>query len=164
MRWILDSCTLIYLVKAKLFKRFNELIEFKMVIDTSVFEEVVINGKKEGYKDACEAENILKEFKIPIIPIDVSNDIELFRDAGETSCYILAKEQGICLTSDDRAYKKIRELEQNTVRLDTFFFQKCKEKNITPDEFIKILEKLESINATKPKSILFFMKKLNKMR
>ena len=160
MRWILDSCTLIYLTKTDLFTNFIELAEYPVLIDTSVHKEVIINGKAKGYKDAVKAENFLKQFRIPVIPIDISKDIEFFKDLGETSCYLLAKDDGICLTSDDKAYHKFKKQCVEVVRLDTFFFQKCIEGVLTEQDFINILERLELINATKPKSILFFMKKL----
>ncbi len=160
MRWILDSCTLIYLTKTDSFARFIELIEYPVVIDTSVHKEVIINGKAKGYKDALNTEKNLKRFRIPVISIDISNDIEYFKDPGETSCYLLAKDDGICLTSDERAYKKFKRRGLEVMRLDTFFFQKCIDGLLTEQDFINILEQLEFINATKPKSILFFVKKL----
>ena len=36
--------------------------------------------------------------------------------------------------------------------------------HIKEAEFLKILDRLESVNATKPKSILFFMKKLQEKK
>ncbi|MFO8020458.1 MAG: hypothetical protein R6U96_17685 [Promethearchaeia archaeon] len=160
MRWILDACTLIYLVKTNLFENFVDLIDYPLIIDSSVHEEVVLNGKRHNYTYAFEAEKLLKQFRIPVIPIDVSKYLILFRDAGETSCYILAKEEGICLTSDERAYKKFLKHGKKVIRLDTFYFRKCVEGRLTKQEFMNALNRLESVNATKPKSILFFMKKL----
>lgn len=164
MRWILDACTLIYLVKAKLFTKFMDLVRYSVVIDSSVYQEVVIEGKKMNYPDASEAEKFLNNFKIPVISIDVSRDINRFIDPGETSCYILTKEDGICLTSDDRAYKKLLGENLQVMRIDSFYFNKFKQDDITQTEFIKILKKLESVSATKPKSILFFMEKLQKRK
>ena len=106
MRWILDACTLIYLIKAKLFDHFMEVADLPVVIDSSVFQEVVIDGKANKYPDAIEAEEILNKYRIPVISIDVTKDLFRFIDPGETSCYLLAKEEGICMTSDDKAYKK----------------------------------------------------------
>jgi hypothetical protein len=160
MRWILDSCTLIYLIKANLFESFIKLVEYPVVIDSSVYNEVVIDGKAKGYSDAFDAEKSLKKLRIPMISIDVSSNLDLFRDPGETSCYILAKDEGICLTSDDRAYKKFIKQGQDVIRLDTFYFQKFMDDILSEKDFLKILGRLEAINATKPKSILFFMKKL----
>ena len=74
MRWILDACTLIYLVKAKLFTRFMELVNIPVIIDSSVFQEVVIEGKAKNYHDAIEAEKILNNNRIPVISIDITKD------------------------------------------------------------------------------------------
>jgi len=164
MRWILDSCTLIYLIKTKLFSEFMELIKFPLVIDSRVYEEVVIKGKAKKYPDASEAESALNKFKIPVISIDVSQEINRFNDPGEASCYILAKEEGICLTSDDRAYKKFLAEDLKVMRVDSFYFEMLNQNRIAEGRFIYTLKKLEGINATKPKSILFFMEKLKQRR
>ena len=163
MRWILDACTLIYLIKTKLFNNLIELVEYPVVIDSSVYEEVVINGKANNYPDAFEAEEILNKNRIPVISIDVSKDLYRFIDPGETSCYLLAIEEGICLTSDDKAYKKFLNENLIAMRIDNFYFEKLNQKRMKKEDFLLILDKLESINATKPKSILFYMKKLQEM-
>ena len=163
MRWILDACTLIYLIKAKLFNDFMEIVDFPVVIDSSVYQEVVINGKANNYPDAFEAEEILNEYRVPVISIDVSKDLFRFIDPGETSCYLLAIEEGICLTSDDKAYKKFLNENLNAMRIDNFYFEKLNQNGLNKADFLQILNKLESVNATKPKSILFYMKKLQEM-
>lgn len=163
MRWILDACTLIYLIKAKLFNRFMEIVEFPVVIDSSVYQEVVINGKANNYLDAIEAEEILNENRVPVISINVSKDLFRFIDPGETSCYLLAIEEGICLTSDDKAYKKFLNENLKAMRIDNFYFEKLNQNRLKKTDFLLILNKLESVNATKPKSILFYMKKLQEM-
>jgi len=160
MRWILDAYTLIYLIKAKLFKQFINLVKFPVVIDSNVNQEVVIDGKAYNYSDAFEAESLLNEFRIPIISIDASKDLFRFNDAGETSCFLLALEQGICITSDERAYRKLLNQNVQAIRLDTFYYENYRQNKISKEEFLLILNKLESVYATKPKSILFFMKKL----
>ncbi|MHA1291763.1 MAG: hypothetical protein ACTSQJ_03730 [Promethearchaeota archaeon] len=164
MRWILDACTLIYLVKAKLFNRFMEFTSEQVVIDTSVYNEVVVKGKENQYQDAHEAERLLNKYKIPVISIDISEEIERFCDPGETSCYLLAKERGICLTSDDKAYKKFISYNQKAVRTDTYFFNKVLQGIIDELEFLDILKRLELISATKAKSILFFMEQLKNLK
>ena len=163
MRWILDSCTLIYLIKTKLFNQFMEIVKFPVVIDSNVYQEVVINGKANNYPDAFEAEEILNENRVPVIFIDVSKDLFRFIDPGETSCYLLAIEEGICLTSDDRAYKKFLRENLKAMRIDNFYFEKLNQNRLKKTDFLRILDKLELVNATKPKSILFYLKKLQQM-
>lgn len=163
MRWILDACTLIHLIKAKLFNHFMEIVEFPVVIDSSVYQEVVINGKANNYPDAIEVEEILNENRVPVISIDVSKDLFRFIDPGETSCYLLSIEEGICLTSDDKAYKKFCNENLKAMRIDNFYFEKLNQNRLKKTDFLLILNKLESVNAIKPKSILFYMKKLQEM-
>ncbi len=76
MRWILDACTLIYLVKAKIFKTFMQVVSNPVVIDSSVFQEVIIEGKEHQYLDAFEAELLLNEYHIPVISINVGGPAE----------------------------------------------------------------------------------------
>jgi len=140
-----------------------EIVEFPVVIDSSVYQEVVINGKANNYPDAIEAEEILNENRVPVISIEVSKDLFRFIDPGETSCYLLAMEEGICLTSDDKAYKKFLNENLKAMRIDNFYFKKLNQNRLTKKDFLLILNKLESVNATKPKSILFYMKKLQEM-
>jgi len=164
MRWILDACTLIYLVKANLFKTFMNAVSNPVVIDSSVFQEVIIEGKEHQYLDAFEAESLLNEYHIPVISIDGSNELFRFVDPGETSCYILAKEDGICITSDDRAYRKFHQTNLDAMRIDSFFYLKFQKNNITKTQFLEILNKLESINATKSNSILFYLQKIQNIK
>jgi len=164
MRWILDSCTLIYLIKTKLFSEFMDLLKYPLVIDSSVYQEVIIEGKAKNYPDAIEAEIELNKFKIPVISIDVSPELSLFKDSGETSCFILAKENGVCLTSDDRAYKKFVGQDILVMRIDSFYFEMVNQNLISEEKFIKTLKQLERVNATKPNSIVFFMEKLKQKR
>jgi len=140
-----------------------ELVEFPVVIDSSVYQEVVINGKANNYPDAIEAEEILNENRVPVISIDVSKDLFRFIDPGETSCYLLAMEEGICLTSDDKAYKKFLNENLKAMRFDNFYFEMLNQNRLKKTDFLLILKKLESVNATKPKSILFYMEKLQEM-
>ena len=146
MRWILDACTLIYLIKAKIFTKFMELINYPVVIDSSVYQEVVIDGKANNYPDAIEAEKLLNNYRIPIISIDVSKELFRFVDPGETSCYLLGMEDGICLTSDDRAYRKFM---KENLETNKEWYENHKEdiKNIREDAFAKI--KKEGKNFSK---------------
>src|SRR5271157_3566986 len=103
MRVILDACTCISLVKAKIFEKFMTLCKDPVVIDTSVYQETVTEGKHQGFLNANEIENKLNQYKIPVISVDVEPEIKKLISAGETSCYILAREDGVCVTSDVRA-------------------------------------------------------------
>jgi len=125
-----------------------------------VLQEVIIDGKEHQYSDAFEAESLLNESHIPVISIDVSSELSRFVDPGETSCYILAKEEGICITSDDRAYRKFHQANLDAMRIDSFLYLKFQNNKITKIKFLEILNKLESINAAKPKSVLFYLQKI----
>ena len=55
MRYILDANALIYLVKSGLSQKFLKLLEDNVVIDSSVYEEVIEKGINNEYPDAHKA-------------------------------------------------------------------------------------------------------------
>ena len=161
MNYILDASVLIYLIKANLTKEFIDLCENDMVIDKEVYNEVVEQGKENNYPDAIIAENFLINNKFPIIPTDIRKFIHLFRDAGETSCFILAQDNGTCITTDKRAFNKFLTQSVSVVRLDTFFYKKCLNKKYSNEIIIRLLDKLLSVYATNSERYATFIKLLS---
>ena len=160
MNFILDANTIIYLIKSNLQENFMEYYKkTQIIIDTSVYAEVVENGLKNNYPDAIIAKNFLQKYKIPIIPIDVSKQIHKFRDAGETSCAILAlnkKTEGVCISSDKKAIKKFATYNIPHIQLDTVYYNLFLNIKLKEDEFFNILYKLEKIYAINSERIIFF--------
>lgn len=161
MRFILDANCLIYLIKTNLAELLYELSAKSVVIDTSVHKEVVLDGIKNNYPDAIQAREFLEKNQIPIISVNVSVDFSKFRDAGETSCYILAKQRGICISSDTRAIQKFNKHAIPCMQLDNFFFLKFLEGKITKITIKRILNDLKIIYATTSERELFFLMKIN---
>lgn len=162
MDLILDANPFIYLCKTNLFQRFMALTSNSIQIDTSVYKEVVEDGIKLNYPDAFIAKKFIEDFKIPIIPIDITNDLVYFRDPGETSCYLLGKQGGICITTDLQAKKKMKQLGIDSLQLDEFFFNLGLEKKIQVEEFEFIMSKLEKVYATTLSRSIFLIKELKK--
>lgn len=163
MRFILDANAMIYLAKAHLFEMFMKLIKNNdLVIDNNVYNEVVERGIENRYADAYLAKDFLETFRIPVISVDISSDLQKFRDPGETSCYLLAEEDGICITSDIRATKKFENHNIEYMELDLFFFQQFLKKNIGKLEFIKILNDLKRVNGTTANRISVFLEVISK--
>ncbi|HME55087.1 MAG TPA: hypothetical protein VKM55_22970 [Candidatus Lokiarchaeia archaeon] len=159
MRWILDANTLIYLIKANLQDKFLQLIHDPAIIDSSVHEEVVERGIAQGHLDAIAAKRFLEENQIPIIPVDVSNDITYFKDVGEASCYNLTKQSGTCITSDTRAIKKLKTTGASCMQLDIFFLTKFLEHSIDEITLENTLDDLLHVNATTPERKMEILKK-----
>jgi len=157
MRFILDANALIYLVKTGLSQEFINLTEDDVVIDKSVYNEVVEKGIENKYPDAYNAKDFLEKNQIPIIPIDIKSDLSKFRDPGETSCYILAKKEGVCISSDVRANEKFKNLNVAFMELDSFFFNQLLKKRIDKKRFINILNELKGVNGTSANRISVFM-------
>lgn len=157
MRFILDANALIYLVKTGLSQEFTNLSEVDLVIDKNVYNEVVEKGMECKYPDAYNAKDFLEKNQIPIIPTDISSDLSKFRDPGETSCYILAKKEGICISSDIRANKRFKNLNVAFMELDTFFYNQLLKKRINKKRFITILNDLKGVNGTSANRISVFI-------
>ncbi len=168
MNLILDANALIYLIKLNLQEKFMEYHKKSQIfIDTSVYTEVVEKGLKNNYPDAITAKKFLQNYKIPIIPIDVSEHIHKFRDAGETSCAILAlnkKTEGVCISSDKKAIKKFAAYNIPYTQLDTVYYNLFLKAKLREEEFFNILYKLEKIFAINSERIIFFYDLINKKR
>ncbi len=157
MRLILDANALIYLVKTNLSQEFIQLIDDDIVIDKSVYNEVVERGIDNKYPDAYNAKDFLEKNQIPIIPVDITSDLSKFRDPGETSNYILAKEDGVCISSDIRANKKFENLGIPFMELDTFFYNQLLKKKIDKEKLINILYELKAVNGTSANRVSVFL-------
>ena len=162
MNWILDANTIIYIVKAGLADTFIKMIDNSIKIDTSVYNEVIEKGEEQGYEDALIAKRILQKYQIPIIPVDISSKISIFRDPGETSCHILTNEDDICISSDKRAIQKLKTHKTNVVRLDEFFLFQVMQNNISKKKFLAYLDKLEKVYATTPERKVTLIKEFEK--
>ncbi|MHA1518614.1 MAG: hypothetical protein ACTSRK_00390 [Promethearchaeota archaeon] len=129
------------------------------MIDTSVYEEVVDGGIKNNYPDAISTKKWLQRYKIPIIPIDITEDLPIYRDPGETSCAILVADdvqESVCITSDRKAIKKFDQNNIPHTQLDTFYYKLLLDTKITEKAFFDILYQLETVYATSTERILYF--------
>lgn len=158
MRFILDANTIIYLVKSNLFQFFMKLVnDNDVVIDNNVYKEVVEVGIKEKYPDAYDAKDFLENNRIPIIPVNIEKSLSKFRDPGETSCFLLAKKQGICISSDVRANKKFKSRNISFMELDTFFYNQYMNKQLDKKKFISVLNTLKEVDGTSSDRVSVFL-------
>ncbi|MHA1584141.1 MAG: hypothetical protein ACTSWL_02715 [Promethearchaeota archaeon] len=155
----MDACSLISLIQSDQFENFANLVQYPIVIDTNVYTEVVVQGKEFHYPDAEKADLILKKYKIPIIPTDISKDLPLFNDPGETSCFILGKESGITITADRKAYKKFLKLQIPVMKIEQFFFQKFQNKKLNSKILLSVILTLEEVHAISVKEY-YYLKEL----
>jgi hypothetical protein len=158
VRLILDANCLIYLVKSNLADFFIEITNDPVVIDKNVYEEVVEEGIKHGYPDANQISALLQKYNIPIIPVDVQTDLDKFKDHGETSCYLLAHQEGICITCDRRATKKFSLYGVLWMQLDNYFYQQYVNGVVSLKKIIDVIDKLETVYATTPERKIVFLK------
>lgn len=129
------------------------------MIDTSVYKETVDVGIENNYPDAISTKKWLESYKIPIIPIDVTEDLPIYRDPGETSCAILVGEdeqESVCITADKKTIKKFELNKIPHTQLDTFYYKLFLDSKINDKTFFDILYQLEEVYATSPERILYF--------
>ena len=88
--------------------------------------------------------------------------IPLIGNAGESSCYLLAKQSGVIITSDTRAYKKLMKNGVSALKIETFFIQMYLKERINKEEILEILDKLEQIWAITSKQKLLLKLKIEK--
>ncbi|MBN2156203.1 MAG: hypothetical protein JW776_09180 [Candidatus Lokiarchaeota archaeon] len=160
MKYILDANTILYLTKLNLHEFFLQLLKNNEIrIDTSVYKETVEDGMRYKYPDGILIKNWLEKYQIPIIPVDISEMIPLYRDPGETSCAILVSrdtEDSICVTSDNKTIDKFEKNAIPYTQIDTFFYGMVLEEKINSKTFFDILYQLESIFAIKSERVLYF--------
>jgi hypothetical protein len=161
MRWVLDANVLIYLVKANLADLFIELANKNVVIDSSVYKEAVDEGIAQNHADALDLKKFLEKNQVPSIPVDISSDIGRFKDAGETSCYILAKQDGVCVTSDTRALKKYKNEGVPCMQPDIFFLTQFLDKRIDEKRLKDVLDALLHVYATTAERKLEILSTIN---
>ncbi|MHA1313349.1 MAG: hypothetical protein ACTSRB_05555 [Candidatus Helarchaeota archaeon] len=105
----------------------------------------MISGKELGYRDAYILDRFVEE-NIRIVPQDYLKEIEYFGAKGEASTFLLGR-NGVCVTSDKKAFKKILKRGQKVVKIEDLFLL-CLEKKILPlEQFKTILEEFLIINA-----------------
>jgi hypothetical protein len=124
-----------------------------------VYHEVVERGKVRNKPDSDQADQYLKDNNIPIIPVNIARDIMHFKDAGEASCYVLAKSEGVCITNDIRAMKKFRSRQVDAIPFEIFFGKRYREGRLSETEFEGILEELVKVNALTQERKIFALKK-----
>ncbi len=159
MRWILDANSLIYMIKAGLSQKFVELSDFGIVIDKEVYHEVVENGLTRQKPDAPRVDQFLKDNNIPIIPTNIKEELLIFKDAGEASCFVLSKSEGVCITNDARALRKFRSCHIDSMPFDIFFGKRYREGRLSESEFETILDGLVKVNAITQEQKIFSLKK-----
>ena len=105
---VLNSTPLIYLSKAGLIEKLVEI--FKIRITSSVYREVVINGKKIGAPEANVVESLISSGAISIEedPEDTSLISETYKlGLGESSTMLLASNINCVAIIDDERARKV---------------------------------------------------------
>ncbi len=142
----IDSCSLIYLVKSDLLSLAIELYEEVRITD-SVYDEVIVQGKRAGYPDAAMAEAEVQRKKIKIVRSKAKKEPSLASlGCGESDTIAEARAESCpALVDDSRAKIVARKLKVPFLSVDIMLIEALARKKITMDEFYKMARDLNSV-------------------
>jgi len=142
----LDSCSLIYVIKADLLPLVSKLYKGVRITD-SVYREVVVNGKDAGYPDAMVTEAQVKRKKIEVIRFKGrKSPILVGIGDGESDTIAEAKKEGCPVLIDDIKAKIIaRKLDVPYLSTDVMLLEALVKGKITLDEFNDMAQELNRI-------------------
>jgi predicted nucleic acid-binding protein len=159
VKLVFDSCSLIYLAKINQLSILKK-ISSELYIDEEVFKESVVSGKTHGYRDSFILDRFINDY-FKITHQDISKEIEYFGAKGETSTYLLGRD-GICITSDRKAFQKMLKRGSNVIKIEDLLYIYVKKQKITAKKFIQLLNELLKIDAISPEKYHVLMEEIKK--
>jgi predicted nucleic acid-binding protein len=142
----IDACSLIYLVKSDLLSLAEDLYKEIRITD-SVYDEVVVQGKRAGYPDAAIAEAEVKRKQIKIVHSKSKKEPSLASlGRGESDTIAEARTEGCpALVDDSRAKIVARKLNVPFLSVDIMLIEALARKKITMEDFQKMARDLNSV-------------------
>ncbi|MHA1129518.1 MAG: hypothetical protein ACTSQI_17815 [Candidatus Helarchaeota archaeon] len=159
VKFVFDSCSLIYLAKINSLSILKQ-VSAELLIDKEVYDESVVSGKELGYRDAFILDRFVEE-NFQVSPQDISKEIEYFGAKGEASTFLLGL-NGICITSDKKAFKKILNRGRNVLKTEDFFLLHLENEVISKEQFIQVITDLLKINAISGEKYHVLLKEMDK--
>ena len=158
MKLVLDSCSLIYLAKINRLSILNQVSK-ELLIDKAVFNESVVSGRDLGYRDAYILDRFVEE-NIKVISQDYHKELDFFGAKGEASTFLLGKD-GLCVTSDKRAFNKILSRGGNVIKIEDLLFLCIGKKIISKEQFEQVITELLKVNAISGEKYHVLMKEVD---
>ena len=142
----IDACSFIYLVKSDLLSLASELYKEIRITD-SVYDEVIVQGKRAGHPDAAVAEAEVQRKKIKIIHSKAKKEPSLASlGRGESDTIAEARAEDCpALVDDSRAKIVARKLNVPILSVDIMLIEALARKKITMNEFHKMARDLNSV-------------------
>ncbi len=145
-----DSMVLIHLAKITLLEKscghFSDII-----IPEKVFEEVVVNGKKNGYPDAFLVEEIIQKGKISVKALKNknlekrANQFNIFGGEAEAVALYWQEKAGLMACDDDNVRSKKDVLDLNIIGTPSILLSLYRKKKITKEKLGESINKLRRI-------------------
>ncbi len=154
---VFDSCSLIYLAKINKLA-ILPLVSKELYIDNEVYNESVVSGKDQGYRDAFILDRFIEEY-MKVVSLDISGEIDYFGSKGEASAFLLGKD-GICITSDKKAFKKMQPRTQKVIKIEDLFYIYGVKGKIPLEQLRQVLKELLQIDAISFKKYSLLIKEV----
>lgn len=154
---VFDSCSLIYLAKINRLSILKQITE-QLFIDKAVYDESVVSGKNLGYRDAFILDRFVED-NIKVVQQDYDNELEYFGARGEASTFLLGMD-GICVTSDKRAFNKILNRGGRVIKIEDLLFIYLEKKILSIEQFKQVINDLLKINAISGEKYYILMREM----
>ena len=142
MKAISDSTPLIHLAKIGMINFLKELFE-EIIIPKEIYEEIIVEGKKQGKNEILSIEKLMEEKFITIKELE--SDIEIDNlDRGEKRCIALCKQLNIdtILIDEKEGSNVALLLNLNPIRTTSILLILLDKNLINFNEYKELLKKL----------------------
>ncbi|MHA1323961.1 MAG: hypothetical protein ACTSRL_14330 [Candidatus Helarchaeota archaeon] len=120
-------------------------ISKELYIDKAVYDESITSGKAFGYRDAFILDRFVEE-NFTVISQDYNEEIDYFGAKGEASTFLLGKD-GICITSDKKAFKKMLNRGAKVIKMEDLFYLSLEKQILSIEQFKQVMKGLLKIEA-----------------
>lgn len=154
----IDASSFIYSIKMNWIKVLKELYE-ELIITSSVYQEVILNGKSKGKPDAFIGEKLIKKYDIQIHDVEKKSDVEMGLGKGETDTILNAIEiKCFCLIDDKKAIRIAESFDLQIISVPITLLDAYKQQKIDDEKFEEVFQKW-ILSASPSYEDIFLIKK-----
>ena len=137
----IDASSLIYSIKMDWINDLKKLYE-ELIITTSVYQEVILNGKKKGKPDAFIGEKLISQKYIQIHRMEGNSQVDIGLGEGETETILNTIELGCnCLIDDKKAIRIAESFNLSVINVSVSLLDAYKQHLIDDMKFEEFLKK-----------------------
>ncbi len=158
----IDASSFIYSLKMDWIEGLKRLYK-ELVITNSVYEEVILEGKKKGKPDAFIGEKLINQKEIQIHQLKVNSQINIGLGDGETETILNSIELKCnCLIDDKKAIRIAESFNLKVISVPISLLDAYKQKLIDDHKFEELFQKWILIASPSYEDI-FLIKKVKEL-